>query len=430
MKKNSIFPVTLLLLICLFFSCSRDNRIFVRHIQVDSKEKAEEILKELKEGKESFETLAARYSKCPSRVNGGKLEPFTRGTQEKKFEEAALKLKINQISEPVETELGWEIIERLPLPTPVPTPSPAFTPTASPSPVPTITPLPSSVRIRHILVETKGEAEEIVKELKEGKDFTELALDKSYCPSRTKGGDLGIIGYRSNLAGSVKKVAFKLKINEISEPVKSEYGYHIIQRIDPDMKIEVKEREKIRVRHILVEKEEEAKEVIKELEEGEDFSEVALEKSLCPSRVNGGDLGMISMGMLAKPLENTAYSLKINELSKPVQTEYGWHVVQRIDPDLMIKVPPVEIRVSHILVNTQKEADKIEEELKKGADFTVLAREYSECAGSKNKGGDLGKIKRGDMAKNFQKAAFSLEVGGISEPVQLRDGWHIIKRTE
>ncbi len=430
MKKNSIFTVSLLLFICLFFSCSRDNRIFVRHIQVDSKEKAEEILKELKEGKEPFEKLAATYSKCPSRVNGGKLEPFVRGTQEKKFEEAAFRLKINQISEPVETEFGWEIIERLPLPTPVPPTVPAITPHASPAPDPTITPLPSSVRIRHILVETKGEAEEIIKELKEGKDFTELALDKSYCPSRAKGGDLGITGYRSNLSAPVKKAAFKLKMNEISEPVKSEYGFHVIQRIDPDMKIEVKEREKIRIRHILVEKEEEAKEVIKELQEGEDFSEVALETSRCPSRVSGGDLGMISIGMLAKPLENAAYSLKINELSKPVQTEYGWHVVQRIDPDFVIKILPVEIRVSHILVNTQEEANKIEEELKKGTDFTALAREYSECSGSKDKGGDLGKIKRGDMAKTFQKAAFSLEIGGISEPVRLRDGWHIIKRTE
>jgi len=430
LKKNSIFTVSLLLLICLCFSCSRDNRIFVRHIQVDSKEKAEEILKELKEEKTSFEKLAGKYSKCPSRVNGGKLEPFTRGTQEKKFEEAALKLKINEVSEPVETELGWEIIERLPLPTPVPTFTPTVTPVPPPTVTPTITPIPSPVRIRHILVEKKEEAEEIIKELKEGKDFTELALEKSSCPSRIKGGDLGIISYRGNLSGSIKEAAFKLKINEISEPVKSEYGFHVIQRIDPRLKIEVPEPAKIRVRHILVEEEKEAEEIIERLHKGEDFSEIALEKSQCPSKTCGGDLGMISTGQLAKPLENAAFSLKINELSKPVKTEFGWHVIQRIDPSLVIKILPVEIRVSHILVNTQEEAKKIEEELKKGADFTVLAGEYSECAASKDRGGDLGKIKRGDMAKNFQKAAFSLEAGGISEPVQLRDGWHIIKRTE
>lgn len=435
MKKNCIFFIIFLLIICTACKKSdtgknREEVIIVRHIQVDSKEKAEEIMKELKKGKTPFEKLAGKYSKCPSRVNGGKLEPFVRGTKEKKFEEAAFKLKINEVSEPVETDLGWEIIERLPLPTPVPTFTPTVTPVPPPTVTPTITPIPSPVRIRHILVEKKEEAEEIIKELKEGKDFTELALEKSSCPSRIKGGDLGIISYRGNLSGSIKESAFKLKINEISEPVKSEYGFHVIQRIDPRLKIEVPEREKIRVRHILVEEEKEAEEIIERLHKGEDFSEIALEKSQCPSKTCGGDLGMISTGQLAKPLENAAFSLKINELSKPVKTEFGWHVIQRIDPSLVIKILPVEIRVSHILVNTQEEAKKIEEELKKGADFTELAREYSECTASKDRGGDLGKIKRGDMAKNFQKAAFSLEAGGISEPVQLRDGWHIIKRTE
>ncbi len=391
-----------------------EQLICVRHIQVDSKEKAEEILKELKEGKESFEKLAGKYSKCPSKINGGKLEPFGKGKKDKKFEEAAFKLKIKEISGPVETELGWEIIERLPLPPPTPTPVP---------------PTPSPVRIRHILVEKKEEADEIIKELKEGKDFTELAIEKSACPSRKKGGDLGMLNYSGNLAGPVKEAAFKLKMNEISEPVKSEYGFHVIQRIEPDLKIEVHESEKIRIRHIVVEKEEEAKEILKELKEGYDFSEAALEKSLCPSKIHGGDLGMVAMGALTKPLENAAFKLKINEFSEPVKSEYGWHIMQRISPDLVIKMPPLEIKVSHILVDTQEEANKIEEELKKGGDFSKIATEKSKCS-TKSKGGNLGKIKRGDMATPFEKAAFSLETGGISEPVHLTDGWHIIKRTE
>ena len=417
---------SILIILCMMLpfitGCKKDeagaseskNLICVRHIQVDSKEKAEEILKELKEGKRPFEELAGKYSKCPSKVNGGKLEPFGKGTKDKKFEEAAFKLKINEISGPVETELGWEIIERLTPPPPTPTPVP---------------PTPSPVRIRHILVEKKEEADEIIKELKEGKDFTELALEKSACPSRKKGGYLGMLNYKGNLSGPVKEAAFKLKMNEISEPVKSDYGFHIIQRIEPDLKIEVHESEKIRVRHIVVEEEEEAKEVLKELKEGKDFSEVALNHSLCPSKIKGGDLGMVGMGNLTKPLENVAFKLKIDEFTEPVKSEYGWHIMQRISPDLVIKVPPLEIKVSHILVNTQEEANKIEEELKKGGDFSKIATEKSECS-TKSKGGNLGKIKRGDMAAPFEKAAFSLEAGGISEPVHLTDGWHIIKRTE
>ena len=420
---------SILIILCMMFpfftGCQKDEAgaseneklICVRHIQVDSKEKAEEILKELKEGKVSFEKLAGKYSKCPSKVNGGKLEPFAKGTKDKKFEEAAFKLKINEISEPVETELGWEIIKRLP------------TPPSTPTPVPTSTPLPPPIRVRHILVEKKEEADEIIKELKEGKDFTELAVEKSICPSRKKGGDLGMLNYGGNLAGPVKEAAFKLKMNEISEPVKSEYGFHVIQRIEPDMNIEVRESGKVRIRHILVEKEEEAKELLKELKEGEDFSEIALQKSLCPSKIHGGDLGMVVKGNLARTIEDAAFTLKINEFSEPVKTEYGWHIVQRISPDLVIKVPPLKIKVSHILVGTQEEANKIEADLKKGGDFKKIAKEKSKCT-TKNNGGNLGEINRGDMAAPFEKAAFSLNVGGISEPVHLTDGWHIIKRTE
>jgi parvulin-like peptidyl-prolyl isomerase len=425
MKKNFSLLIILSIILPFFTGCQKDeagaaenkNLICVRHIQLDSKEKAEEVMKELKEGKTPFEKIAGKYSKCPSKVNGGRVEPFEKGTKDKKFEEAAFRLKINEISEPVETDLGWEIIERLPLPVPTPTP------------IPTQTPLPPPVRIRHILVEKKEEADEIIKELKEGKDFTELTLEKSACPSRKKGGDLGMIKYKSNLSGPVKEAAFKLKMNEISEPVKSEFGFHVIQRIEPDMKIEVHESEKIRIRHILVEKEEEAKELLRELKEGHDFSEVSVEKSLCPSKKLGGDLGMVSTGTLSKPLENVAFTLKIDEFSEPVKTEYGWHIMQRISPDLVIKLPPVEIKVSHILVVTEEEANKIEAELKKGGDFNKIAKEKSKCT-TKNSGGNLGKIKRGDMAGPFEKAAFSLESGGISGPVHLTDGWHIIKRTE
>ncbi len=66
--------------------------------------------------------------------------------------------------------------------------------------------------------------------------------------------------------------------------------------------------------------------------------------------------------------------------------------------------------------------------MKKGGDFSKIATEKSKCS-TKSKGEILAKLK-GDMAAPFEKAAFSLETGGISEPVHLTDGWHIIKRTE
>ncbi len=60
-------------------------------------------------------------------------------------------------------------------------------------------------------MEKKEEADEIIKELKEGKDFTELAIEKSACPSRKKGGDLGMLNYSGNLAGLLKKQLLNLR---------------------------------------------------------------------------------------------------------------------------------------------------------------------------------------------------------------------------
>jgi len=86
------------------------------------------------------------------------------------------------------------------------------------------------------------------------------------------------------------------------------------------------------------------------------------------------------------------------------------------------------IRASHILVAKYSQAEKILEQLKQGADFKELAKKYSICPSAK-RGGDLGKFTRGQMVKEFEKAAFALKVGEISGIVKTKFGYHIIKRT-
>jgi peptidyl-prolyl cis-trans isomerase C len=87
-----------------------------------------------------------------------------------------------------------------------------------------------------------------------------------------------------------------------------------------------------------------------------------------------------------------------------------------------------EIHARHILVETEDEAKQIAEELKKGTDFATLANEKSKDPGTE--GGDLGFVGKGQLVKPFEDAAFALEVGAISEPVQSQFGWHIIKLEE
>ncbi|GAB1718097.1 MAG: PpiC-type peptidyl-prolyl cis-trans isomerase [Nitrobacter sp.] len=88
-----------------------------------------------------------------------------------------------------------------------------------------------------------------------------------------------------------------------------------------------------------------------------------------------------------------------------------------------------EVHARHILVPTEEEAKKIEEQLKKGADFAELAKKESKDPGASD-GGDLGFFTKEQMVPEFSKVAFSLEPGKISDPVKTQFGWHIIKVEE
>lgn len=80
--------------------------------------------------------------------------------------------------------------------------------------------------------------------------------------------------------------------------------------------------------HILVEKEEEARDIIKQLEGGADFAELAKEKSTGPSGPNGGDLGFFGKGQMVPEFEQAAFGLKQGEFTKePVKTQFGYHVI-------------------------------------------------------------------------------------------------------
>ena len=87
------------------------------------------------------------------------------------------------------------------------------------------------------------------------------------------------------------------------------------------------------------------------------------------------------------------------------------------------------VKASHILVSSLEEANKVISELKNGKEFGELARKYSSCPSGKQNG-DLGFFSKGQMVKEFEDVAFSLEVGAVSGPVKTQFGYHIIKVTE
>ena len=87
-----------------------------------------------------------------------------------------------------------------------------------------------------------------------------------------------------------------------------------------------------------------------------------------------------------------------------------------------------KIKCSHILVQKQSEAISILDRIKKGEKFGKLAKELSSDTGSAKRDGNLGFFGRGKMVKEFETAAFNLQVGQISEPIKTQYGYHIIKR--
>ena len=88
-----------------------------------------------------------------------------------------------------------------------------------------------------------------------------------------------------------------------------------------------------------------------------------------------------------------------------------------------------KIHCAHILVKTEKEVNKVLERLKKGDKFSAIAKDVSLCP-SKKRGGDLGTFGRGQMVKEFEKAAFDLQKGQNSPIVKTKFGYHIIRRLE
>ena len=84
-----------------------------------------------------------------------------------------------------------------------------------------------------------------------------------------------------------------------------------------------------------------------------------------------------------------------------------------------------QVRASHLLVKTEEEVKKLREEILAGKEFAEVAKEVSMCP-SGAKGGDLGYFGRGQMVPEFDKAAFSLPVGEISEPIKTQFGWHLL----
>ncbi len=190
-----------------------------------------------------------------------------------------------------------------------------------------------------------------------------------------------------------------------------------------------------------------ALEIRKKLLNGADFAKLAIEMSddnsardqntadgrLIPG--NGGDLGYFNVFNMLYDFETAAYNLNVGDISLPVRTPVGYHIIK-----LTEKHPAIyRFKIAHILLmyppnattqdkeSIKAKADSIYKEILSGADFAELANLHSEDKGSANKGGELPWLTPFRLVPSFVQPIYNHKPGDYIPPVETFYGWHIIK---
>jgi len=176
-----------------------------------------------------------------------------------------------------------------------------------------------------------------------------------------------------------------------------------------------------------------------EILNGREFNDAAAEYSEDPSaKNNGGNLGYFTAFQMVTPFENAAFTTPEGEISKPVRSSFGYHLIKVHG----VRENQGEIQVAHIMKmfpqgqpdfdksQLKSEIESIYQEILNGADFAEIAKKHSDDQRSAAQGGEMPWFSAGRMIPEFSKPAFALQdIGDISKPVETAFGFHIIKKT-
>lgn len=176
---------------------------------------------------------------------------------------------------------------------------------------------------------------------------------------------------------------------------------------------------------------------------GEDWAAVASGKggSDDPSAAkNGGDLGWFSALQMVYPFETAAFNTPVGQISKPVRTRFGYHIIKVVDK----RPARGQVKVAHIMVRSTDEDSPEKRTLAEAKinevagrlmtneiSFADAALKYSDDESTNTKGGELPMFGTGKMIEEFEDVSFGLKTDGeVSKPFKTRYGWHIVKRLE
>jgi peptidyl-prolyl cis-trans isomerase SurA len=203
--------------------------------------------------------------------------------------------------------------------------------------------LRESVNISHILVKIEADetaekaamdkAIQVLDRLKKGEDFEALAREYSEGPTASRGGDLGMVK-RGDLVKEFEEVAFQMEPGEISDIVKTQFGFHIIQLVQ-------RAGERVNPRHILFRletTEDDEKATVLRLNELKDrilsgditFQDAATEYSTdATTATRGGDLGWFQIHQFeVEAFKNAVAGLQAGDFTQPVKTQFGYHLIR------------------------------------------------------------------------------------------------------
>jgi peptidyl-prolyl cis-trans isomerase SurA len=186
---------------------------------------------------------------------------------------------------------------------------------------------------------SRKRAEQALADIKSGKDFAQVAAAYSAAPDAPSGGDLGW-RTRARLPSVFADLVQKMKPGQVSDVLRSASGFHIVKLINERSRNTPTVVDQTHARHILVKvneqvSEADAKVKIDRLRDrlvaGASFEDIARANSEDASSAKGGDLGWLSPGDTVPDVEHAMDKLAVNEISQPIRTPFGWHLIQVLE---------------------------------------------------------------------------------------------------
>lgn len=182
-----------------------------------------------------------------------------------------------------------------------------------------------------------------------------------------------------------------------------------------------------------------ANSIYQQLNDGADFAKMAITHSKDQAALNGGDIGWRKLAQLPELFSRELTNLPVGKVTKPFRSGAGFHILKNIEQTGGGAQMVQQTHARHILIKTSEIMDdrqarekllQIKELIEKGADFSKMAKEYSEDTGSMMSGGDLGWSMPGMFVKQFEETLANTEIGQISRPFKSQFGWHILQVLE